>query len=395
MKRKSITLTLLVGFGVLTLTTFISLPTLQASTVGGVVAVAVTALPQERPDVAYDTINNRYLVVYSEGAGGGAEIMGRLYDAAGAPLGPAFNISNHAGQADTQPAVAFKAATKEYLVVWRFGTAVGTNDIYGRRIGADGVLAGGLIAIATTPADEAEPDVAADPYTNGRFLAVWWEVGSASNRGRRLRNDGTLDGGTFLLFTPTRTGPRVAFGGGNADYYMAATTDVNARALVRAIRPGLAPDPQIQVNAAPAMVGVGYGPALAFHASVGRWLVIWVGQGGNQIRGRFLDVGPAPIMGEVLVVAPGLAIKSADVAAGFDLALQPRFNVSFSQSGDIFAVPLDGAMIAGAIEVLFADGLNNDLRPAIAYGRIPNQFFTVWQHNGASSDILGRRHRLP
>jgi hypothetical protein len=209
-------------------------------------------------------------------------------------------------------------------------------------------------------------------------------------------NDGILDGAPFLLFTPVRTGPRVSFGGGNADYFMTATTDVNARALVRAVRPGLPPDPQIQVNVMPTAVGVGFGPALACHGSPGRWLVLWVGPGGNQVRGRFLDVIPAPILGEVLIVPPGGAIRSANVASGFDMAMQPRFNVSFERLGEIRAVPLDAAMVAGPVENLFVDGINNDLRPAIAYGRIPNQFFTVWQHNtGVTLDIYGQRHRLP
>jgi hypothetical protein len=394
--KKRFSAVLLVSLSVLGLTMLNSLPVLRATPIGGLVPIAVTAPPQERPDVAYDTINNRYLVVYSEGAGGGTEIMGRLYDAAGAPLGPSFNISNHPGQSDTQPAVAYKAATMEYLVVWRYGVAVGTNEIYGRRVSSGGLLVGGLIAIATTPFDEAEPDVAADPLTTGRYLVVWWEVGSASNRGRRLFNSGGLDGGPFALFTPVRTGPRVAYGGGNADYYLTATTDVNARALVRAVRPGLPPDPQIPVNIAPAAVGVGFGPALAFHISLGRWLVLWVGPGGNQVRGRFLDVAPAPVLAEVVIVPPSAAIRSANVAAGFDLALQPRFNVAFERSGEVFAVPLDAGGVIGPQEILFVDGVNNDVRPSIAYGRIPNQFFTVWQHNtGASLDIYGQRHRLP
>ncbi|MBI3950315.1 MAG: hypothetical protein HY314_07665 [Acidobacteria bacterium] len=396
MRKKNFFSTFLVSFSLLLLITLGSLPVLRATTVGGLMKVVDTAPPQERPDVAYDTLSNRYLVVYSEGVGGGTEIMGRLYDAGGVPLGPAFNISNHPGQSDTQPAVTFKAATSEYSVVWRYGVPAGTNDIYGRRVRHDGVLIGGVIPIATSPMDEAEPDVAADPYTTGRYLVVWWEIGSASNRGRRLFNSGALDGGPFLLFNPVRTGPRVAFGGGNADYFLTATTDVNGRALVRAVRPGLPPDPQFQVNITPTAVGPGFGPALACHPTPGRWLVLWVGQGGNQIRGRFLDVAPAALPGEVMIVPPGGAIRSADVAAGFDAANQPRFNVAFERLGEILAVPLDAFMVVGPPENMFVDGINNDVRPAISYGRIPNQFFTVWQHNtGVSLDIYGQRHRLP
>jgi hypothetical protein len=400
MMKKNHCSILLTGLGLLTLALFSSLPMLHASTVGGTVFVETNPMPQERPDVAYDTINNRYLVVYSEGAGLSQEIVGKLFRADGTLFGGPFNISNHPGQPDAQPAAAYKAATNEYLVVWRWG---GTpSDIVARRVSAGGGLIGGPIAIAATPADEVEPDVAADPLGTGRYLVAWWEVGSASNRGQRVTSTGVLDGGSFPLFSIVRTGPRVAYGeSSSANYFLTATTDAMGRALVRAVQPGLPPDPQIQVNVLPTAIGPGYGPTLAYNLNMSRWLVAWAGQNGNQIRGRFVinTLAVAPPATDVLIappLGPANAIRSVDVAAGLDTAFQARFNVAFDRLGDIYGVPLDQNGVIGPQENLFVDGLPNDARPAITYARIPNQFFTVWQHDSAVSvDIYGQRHQLP
>jgi hypothetical protein len=395
MNRKFSSL-LLVGFSMLILTMLLILPTLRAIPVGPLVPVAATAAPQERPDIAYDTLGDRYLVVYSEGAGGGSEIMGRLHRADGTPIGAPFNISNHPGFSDTQPAVAYKAATREYLVVWRYGVPAGTHDIYARRLKNDGSFASGLIAVVATPADEAEPDVAADPLNAGRFVVVWWEIGSASNRGRRLFNNGVLDGGVFVLFTSVRTGPCVAYGSSaTADYYMIATLNVNGLIYARTWRPALPPDPQMTVNTVTAAVGPGFGPTLAFHQTFGRWVVLWVGQGANQIRGRYLDLMAAFATPEMMFVPPGGSIRTADVAAGFSNVNQPRFNVSFERVGEIFEVPLGAGGVVGPVSPLFMDGLNNDLRPSIAFATSRREFMSVWQHNAPAGDIYGQCHEIP
>jgi hypothetical protein len=400
MMNKNFSSTWLVSFSLLILMLLGSLPVLQASTVGALVPVAATVVPQERPDVAYDVINNRCLVVYSEGSGGGAEIMGQLISATGALIGGPFNISSHAGQPDTQPAVAYKAATQEYLVAWRYGVGVSTNDIYARRVSLSGMPIGASIPIATTPTDETGPDVAADPLTTGRYLVVWWEVGSASNRGRFVRNDGTLDGGSFQLFTFVRNGPRVAYGDSStADYFLTATTDAMGQALVRTVKPGPSLGPVVKVNVLPTLIG-SISPALAFHSTIGRWLVVWVGQGGNQIRGRCLDTTPAVLApADVMVVpasGPTNSIRAVDVAAGFETSFRPRFNVAFERLGEIHAVPLEACMVVGPLENLFVDMANNDRRPQIVYAKGPTQFFTVWQHDGGfSADIFGQRHQLP
>ncbi|MCS6804085.1 MAG: hypothetical protein RMM98_11740 [Acidobacteriota bacterium] len=380
----------------LVVTLLAQLSLLHASPVGGQIPVETNNLPQQRPDVAYDTLASRYLVVYSEGVGAGQEIFAKLFRDNGTLLAGPVNISAHAGQPDDQPAVAFKAATNEYLVVWRYGVA-GGNDIYARRVNSNGVPVGAPFPVSSTPADEGQPDVAADPLSNGLFLVAWHEVPTASNRGQFLTNAGALVGPSFQLFTVTRTMPRLSYGdSGIANYFVATTIDANTRVLARRVASGPALGPIMVVNATPAVMSPDRDAPVAFHRSVGRFLIAYIAQGANQIRGRFLDVAPNPVLAEVLIVPVGGVVRSLDVASGFDTNLQPRFIVSFDRLGDIFCVPLNGIAVVGPQEPINVDGVDNDSQPAVTFGRAPLDFFTVWQHAGpASPDILGQRHELP
>jgi hypothetical protein len=58
--KKHFSSTVLISLSALMLMIFSSLPTLFASTVGALVPVEIGFAPQERPDVAYDALNNRY-----------------------------------------------------------------------------------------------------------------------------------------------------------------------------------------------------------------------------------------------------------------------------------------------------------------------------------------------
>lgn len=384
------------GCAALIVTLLAQLSLLYATPVGGQIPVETNNQPQQRPDIAYDTLASRYLVVYSEGVGAGQEIVGKLFRDNGTLLAGPFNISAHAGQPDDQPAVAYKAATNEYLVVWRYGVA-GGHDIYARRVNNNGVPVGAPFAISVAPADEGQPDVAADPLNNNLFLVAWHEVPTASNRGQFVTNAGMLAGPSFQLFSPTRTMPRLSYGDpAAANYFVATTIDANTRVLVRRVAIGPALGPIMMINATPAVMSPDRDAPVAFHRGLGRFLVAYIAQGANQIRGRFLDTAPNPVLAEVLIVPPGGVVRSLDVASGFDTVAQPRFIVSFDRSGDIFAVPLSGLAVVGPQEPINVDGMDNDSQPAVTFGQAPLEFFTVWQRAGAvSSDILGQRHELP
>jgi len=149
------------------------------------------------PDLAYNSTDNEYLVVWQGDddtaplVDNEVEIFGQRIDAeTGAELGGDFRISNQGPDGDTMyiatiPAVAFNSTDQQYLVVWsgddNSGALINNEfEIYGQRIEAlTGALIGGDFRISQVgPADGAaffnggNPDVAYNSNDN-EFLVIW------------------------------------------------------------------------------------------------------------------------------------------------------------------------------------------------------------------------------
>ncbi|MEJ2150879.1 MAG: hypothetical protein P8Z40_15580, partial [Chloroflexota bacterium] len=123
------------------------------------------------PDVAYDTNNQRYLVVWEDSAED--DIEGQLLDQDGSPFGSAFNVMDGtSGDPCATPAVAFHPPTGMYFVVYRRGVA-GDYNIQGKRVSADGTVAAADYNISVAAGDQTDPDVSVNPASGGDFLVVW------------------------------------------------------------------------------------------------------------------------------------------------------------------------------------------------------------------------------
>lgn len=151
----------------------------------------------EEPSVAWDSLNNQYLVVW-EGedstatlVNGHKEIYGQLVSNTGSLTGPTnFRISEMGPDGDEifdadAPAVAFNPLNEEFLVVWegkdiRSGIVDDDNvEIFGQRITTAGAEVGTndiLISRMGPQGDPdfqaAEPRVAYNPIDNSYFV-VW------------------------------------------------------------------------------------------------------------------------------------------------------------------------------------------------------------------------------
>ncbi len=100
------------------------------------------------PSLAYNPIANQHLAVWEADSADGTEILGRLIDAAGAPVGAQFAISDMGPAANLafeaeEPAVTFNTQTSEYLVVWsgdddRGPLVDNENEIFAQRLTATG-----------------------------------------------------------------------------------------------------------------------------------------------------------------------------------------------------------------------------------------------------------------
>lgn len=162
--------------------------------------VSGAANDQGQPAIAYDSVNNNYLVVWSDFSNGNdTDIYGKLCSATGLSAatpscGTAFPITTVPGNQD-QPKVAFDTSTQKYLVVWadarNAGTAiVGTTDIAGSIISGQFVSSTGQLMtraggtgldvfdISTQDKDsisQTQPDLVFD-QPRSKFVAAWLDT---------------------------------------------------------------------------------------------------------------------------------------------------------------------------------------------------------------------------
>ncbi len=123
---------------------------------------------QYRSDVGAGA-NGSFVVVWhsilEDGAGAG--VFGRRFDAAGAPVGAAFQVNDSTVVSEGYPAVAVEP-DGDFVVVWQ----VYGEDLRGRRFASTGAALGAEFAVNdfTSPIP-ARPAVASD--ADGDFVVVW------------------------------------------------------------------------------------------------------------------------------------------------------------------------------------------------------------------------------
>ena len=166
-----------------------------------------------KPAVAYDSAKNRYLVVWEDGS---FDIYGQLVSNTGSPVGSNFVISNMP-YPDHSPDVAYNPAWGEFLVVWEYKTGDAQYDIYGRRVTASGSPVGSYIPLCTATNDQVRARVAYNSASD-QYLVAWQDErnGNGDIYGQRVNDDGTLPEGNFAIETTSTNakGPAVACSGG-------------------------------------------------------------------------------------------------------------------------------------------------------------------------------------
>ena len=136
---------------------------------------------QADPCVAWDDENDQFLVVWEDGRQGtnNYDIYGRLYNYNGNPQGAAFGICTQPN-IQCEPWVAFDNVNEHYLVVWEESSdnpETGPFEIWGQLLTYTGSPVGGRFQISddgTTNTDYNFPCVAFCELTE-RFLVTWQE----------------------------------------------------------------------------------------------------------------------------------------------------------------------------------------------------------------------------
>lgn len=183
---------------------------------------------QQSPAITYNPENNgcalhSFYVVWEDtrNPGQGFDIYGRQLD----NIGPcAASLAVYTGQADQRrPDLAYATASDRYQVVWD-DARNGATDIFGRRIGPNGGLAGAEFAIAVAPDGQARPAVTYDAGVANRFLTVWQDnrAGNRDIYGQRTSGGGGLFGAPWTVVnTPAHeTWPAVAYSTASNRYFV-------------------------------------------------------------------------------------------------------------------------------------------------------------------------------
>ena len=192
------------------------------ATVGGIFGISWDDGGEDHdrmaPDVAYNTSDDEYLVVFEYAySATDHDVLGQRVDADGSLIGSEVWLASSSAS-QSAPAVTYNPAANEYLVVYEELAGSGEftyNDIYGVIVAANGV-AGAPLVISDNPVAKAAPDVAFTTI-DGHFLVVWQEVRPDAGYdilGHMVTGAGGLSGGPILVgaWSGDQIRPRVAYG---------------------------------------------------------------------------------------------------------------------------------------------------------------------------------------
>lgn len=167
---------------------------LRLSNVGPDVGFDVTAYSAIAPQIAYNSTENQYLVVWYGDNNSGAllddeyEVWGQLVDADGVEDGSDFRVSNMGDDGDVNAnagntSVSYSSSSNLYLVAWRGDDGAAPLidneiEIWGQLINADGSAEGTDERISDAGPDGSTAYMALAPAiaynsTNNGFLVVW------------------------------------------------------------------------------------------------------------------------------------------------------------------------------------------------------------------------------
>ena len=176
----------------------------SGATAGGKITISdLDANAYGTQSLAYDQVNNRFLVVWDDYRDASKDIYGQLVNSDGTLAGGNFVICGN-GSDQYEPAVSYGGG--KYLVVWRDMRNGVVADIYGQMINPDGSLyptAGDTVtnfAVCSAGYNQERPKAAFDS-ANERFLVAWQDYRNNNYDiySQVVNSDGTLSGDGIVV----------------------------------------------------------------------------------------------------------------------------------------------------------------------------------------------------
>lgn len=326
--------------------------------IGGWLTIADASNDQLNAALAYNTQRGEYLVVWQNEWDGGTKfnIAGQRVAGDGSLVGGPFNI--YGGDNGHSPDVAYDSQNDAYLVVWVQDELFGP-EVHSARVSATGTPGNyETIASSSNLADHSDPAVAY-ASTEDRYLVVWSEHWQPTPLqydilGQVVKSDGTLDGGHFTIGDDPGNNsyckkPALAYNRRRNEYLVAwqqrdpisGETDIYAR---RVTGGGVALQPSsialTTLGGDDTVPAVGAIPIDA--AAEGHYLVVWEREfpaNDFDILGRHLD-GKGNVDGTYVFVNTTTEDSYTP-------------SVSGSESGESFLVTWEHLVSSGSGQIIF------------------------------------------
>ncbi len=313
----------------------------------------VVAAPgnQFHPQVAYNSTEDEYLMVWSNGG----DIFAQRLTKEGQANPPILTITNARGRQDW-PAVAYDPQQDRYLVVWdddRNARFTG-HDLFGRLIEHSGASVGPEFPVMTLPASQRQPRLA---FNSDRmeYLLVWTDSRNAIATGQDifgqlLRENGLPKGGSFSVSTAPadQMDPAVAYSSRTSDYlvFWSDNRDPESKNM---FGQRVAPPNRIgaEINSMVDNTSNQFAPSLSFDQERGEYLIVWCDDRGGpetfiDLVGRLLDPGGNPSVENFAFVATTGDQASSGIAydpeLGRHLAVWGDNRNLVTEGWDIFGV---------------------------------------------------------
>jgi hypothetical protein len=359
----------------------------NGSLLGDVIMVWEGAGAQGGPDVAYDTTNERYLVVWK----GSKAIQGRVLRANGTIFSGLITISTDTVDL-VSPDVAFNPVSDQYLVVWTRRMSADNGDIYGRKVGVDGTPDGVAFDIRTHASDDSSPRLIAYPAAyNGQYLLVWRNnnTGHYNILGRRIDKDGNNEGSVFAISQGSQdeSFPELALNSSNGQALVVwvDTDSGNGDIMGRLINNDGSRETTTTIVAGVADQQV---PGVAYNAVDNEYLVVW--DEGELHQGQRV-LADLSLAGSPILISDVTGLKTGgSLAFGADRYLTAWADHR-SGLGDIYGqrIAVDGSLLGTEIGISAAYEYQGN--PALAFGSAEDQWLVVWEdYRDAKWDIIGQ-----